>query len=71
MLEIISVFLYYAFLNDGQYILTAYSPDMPFAFCTREKQPWCEFAESAEDGPSTQFCQKVPYDTPIYEFCYA
>ncbi|KAF8568833.1 hypothetical protein P879_08769, partial [Paragonimus westermani] len=25
---------------------------MPFAFCTREKMPWCEFAESAEDGPS-------------------
>jgi beta-ureidopropionase len=28
---------------------------MPFAFCTREKQPWLEFAESAEDGPSTKF----------------
>ena len=28
---------------------------MPFAFCTREKHPWCEFAESAEDGPSTKF----------------
>lgn len=28
---------------------------MPFAFCTREKQPWCEFAESAVDGPSTRF----------------
>jgi beta-ureidopropionase len=26
---------------------------MPFAFCTREKQPWLEFAE-AVDGPSTQ-----------------
>ena len=32
---------------------------MPFAFCTREKQPWCEFAESAEDGPTTKFLQKV------------
>jgi hypothetical protein len=31
----------------------------PFAFCTREKQPWCEFAETAEDGPTTQFVQKV------------
>jgi beta-ureidopropionase len=30
---------------------------MPFAFCTREKQPWCEFAESAYDGPSTKFLQ--------------
>jgi beta-ureidopropionase len=26
---------------------------MPFAFCTREKH-WCEFAESAASGPSTQ-----------------
>lgn len=26
---------------------------MPFAFCTREKH-WCEFAESAESGESTQ-----------------
>ncbi|XP_003746931.1 beta-ureidopropionase [Galendromus occidentalis] len=32
---------------------------MPFAFCTREKQPWCEFAESAEDGPSIKFCQNL------------
>lgn len=32
---------------------------MPFAFCTREKLPWTEFAESAEDGPTTRFCQKV------------
>ncbi|CAD5123191.1 unnamed protein product [Dimorphilus gyrociliatus] len=30
---------------------------MPFAFCTREKYPWCEFAESAENGPSTCFLQ--------------
>ena len=29
---------------------------MPFAFCTREKS-WCEFAESAEEGPTTQLCQ--------------
>jgi beta-ureidopropionase len=28
---------------------------MPFAFCTREKQPWLEFAESAEEGRSTRF----------------
>jgi beta-ureidopropionase len=27
---------------------------MPFAFCTREKHPWLEFAEPA-DGPTTQF----------------
>ncbi|XP_055454925.1 beta-ureidopropionase [Psammomys obesus] len=33
--------------------------NMPFAFCTREKLPWTEFAESAEDGPTTRFCQKL------------
>uniref|UniRef100_A0A8D0L9I3 Beta-ureidopropionase n=1 Tax=Sphenodon punctatus TaxID=8508 RepID=A0A8D0L9I3_SPHPU len=32
---------------------------MPFAFCTRERLPWTEFAESAEDGPTTRFCQKL------------
>ncbi|CAH1802234.1 unnamed protein product [Owenia fusiformis] len=31
---------------------------MPFAFCTREKQPWCEFAESAENGPTTKLMQE-------------
>lgn len=32
---------------------------MPFAFCTREKTPWTEFAESAEDGPTIRLCQEV------------
>ena len=32
---------------------------MPFAFCTREKQPWCEFAECAETGPTTKLCEEV------------
>jgi len=32
---------------------------MPFAFCTREKRPWCEFAESAETGPTTLFLQQL------------
>ena len=32
---------------------------MPFAFCTREKEPWTEFAESAEEGYTTRFCQEV------------
>lgn len=36
---------------------------MPFAFCTREKQPWCEFAESAYHGPSTKFLQEVKTNT--------
>ena len=32
---------------------------MPFAFCTREKHPWTEFAESAVDGPTIKLCQEV------------
>lgn len=32
---------------------------MPFAFCTREKSPWCEYAEEAENGASTQFLKQV------------
>ena len=32
---------------------------MPFAFCTREKFPWCQFAESAENGPTTLFLQEL------------
>lgn len=31
---------------------------MPFAFCTREKQPWLEFAEPV-DGPSTRFLAQL------------
>ncbi|XP_017774693.1 PREDICTED: beta-ureidopropionase [Nicrophorus vespilloides] len=33
--------------------------NMPFAFCTREKYPWCEYAEAAEDGPTTVFLQQL------------
>jgi len=32
---------------------------MPFAFCTREKHPWTQFAESAENGPTTAFLSKL------------
>lgn len=32
---------------------------MPFAFCTREKATWCEFAESAKDGHSVKFIQQM------------
>jgi beta-ureidopropionase len=39
---------------------------MPFAFCTREKMPWLEFAEPV-DGPSTEFLSKLAkqYDMVI------
>ncbi|XP_066981392.1 beta-ureidopropionase [Macrobrachium rosenbergii] len=41
--------------------------NMPFAFCTREKLPWCEFAEDAETGPTTLLCQELArkYDMVI------
>lgn len=32
---------------------------MPFAFCTREKHPWTEFAESAENGSSTKWLKNL------------
>eukprot|EP00124_Ichthyophonus_hoferi_P004419 Ihof_evm2s483 gene=Ihof_evmTU2s483 len=32
---------------------------MPFAFCTRERQPWCEFAQSAQNGSTIILCQKL------------
>ncbi|XP_015112877.1 beta-ureidopropionase [Diachasma alloeum] len=33
--------------------------NMPFAFCTREKYPWVEFAEDALTGPSTKLLSKL------------
>ncbi|XP_044261408.1 beta-ureidopropionase [Tribolium madens] len=33
--------------------------NMPFAFCTREKKPWCEYAELAEFGPTTIFLKQL------------
>ncbi|CAH2108395.1 unnamed protein product [Euphydryas editha] len=33
--------------------------NMPYVFCTREKHPWCEFAESAENGPTTRFLREL------------
>lgn len=32
---------------------------MPFAFATRERHPWMEFAEDAEHGPSTQYLKQL------------
>ncbi|VDM56596.1 unnamed protein product [Angiostrongylus costaricensis] len=32
---------------------------MPFAFCTRERLPWTEFAESADHGPTTRFLSQL------------
>lgn len=40
--------------------------DMPFAFCTREKAPWTEFAEDAEEGVTTKACQEVGIYLKVY-----
>lgn len=32
---------------------------MPYAFCEGEKMPWCEYAENAEDGPTTRILAAV------------
>ena len=33
----------------------------PFFFCTRERYPWCEFAEDAKTGRSTSFLKEVRF----------
>ncbi|XP_057365161.1 beta-ureidopropionase-like [Daphnia carinata] len=48
-----------AHLNGVNIICMQEAWNMPFAFCTREKHPWCEFAESAENGPTTVFLQEL------------
>ncbi|XP_017890828.1 beta-ureidopropionase [Ceratina calcarata] len=34
---------------------------MPFAFCTREKYPWCELAEDAEHGPTVILMRELAH----------
>lgn len=43
---------------------------MPFAFCTREKHPWCEFAEEAEIGPTTVYLQDVRLSLTLFLIHY-
>ncbi|KAG5893096.1 hypothetical protein JTB14_024297 [Gonioctena quinquepunctata] len=33
--------------------------NMPYAFCTREKTPWCEYAENAQFGPTTKLLEEL------------
>ena len=40
-------------------LLFSMSTACPFFFCTREKLPWTEFAESAEDGITTTLVKEV------------
>ncbi|KAK7793874.1 hypothetical protein R5R35_014153 [Gryllus longicercus] len=57
--ELISHIAEAAFHNGVNILCMQEAWPMPFAFCTREKQPWCEFAERAEDGPTTKFIQQL------------
>lgn len=40
--------------------------DMPYAFCTREKTPWCEYAENAQFGPTTKLLQEVSFSIDFF-----
>lgn len=53
--KILKYLTYFQFYKEKYICFTA----MPFVFCTREKFPWCEFAESIENGPSTTFLKDV------------
>ncbi|XP_011153065.1 beta-ureidopropionase isoform X1 [Harpegnathos saltator] len=54
----IESYINYAASAEVQILCLQEAWNMPFAFCTREKYPWCEFAEDAETGPSTLFLSK-------------
>jgi beta-ureidopropionase len=55
--EKISRILKVASLAGVNIVCTQEAWTMPFAFCTRERYPWCEFAEDAENGPTTKMLQ--------------
>lgn len=57
--ERISKLIHAAYLCKVNVLCLQEAWTMPFAFCTREKQPWAEFAESAYDGPSTQYLKEL------------
>lgn len=43
----------------------------PFFFCTREKLPWTELAESAEHGPTIKLCQEVCVSVYVGSLAFA
>lgn len=53
--ERIGAFLDVAGSNNVNIVCMQEAWTMPFAFCTRERLPWTEFAEQAETGMSTNF----------------
>lgn len=51
--------IYTAFICGVNVVCLQEAWTMPFAFCTREKHPWCEFAEDARSGPTTVMLQEL------------
>lgn len=50
---------YLLLLFSLHYFYDVFVSAMPFAFCTRERLPWTEFAECAESGPTTSFVKEL------------
>lgn len=40
-------------------VIIFYTLDMPYAFCVSEENPWHEYAENAEHGPTTRILSAV------------
>lgn len=55
----IESYINYAASCDVNILCLQEAWNMPFAFCTREKYPWCEFAEDVENGPTTTLLSKM------------
>ncbi|CAF0742170.1 unnamed protein product [Brachionus calyciflorus] len=55
----ISTLIQAAYLSGCNIVGLQETWHMPFAFCTRERQPWSEFAEHALDGPSIKFLSQL------------
>lgn len=53
--ERVGQLIHAAYLSGCNIVCLQEAWTMPFAFCTREKKKWCEFAESAEEGPTSKF----------------
>ncbi|XP_057340475.1 beta-ureidopropionase [Microplitis mediator] len=58
-------YIKYAALNDVQILCLQEAWTMPFAFCTREKYPWVEFAEDIESGATTKLLSTLARDNKM------
>ncbi|XP_008560211.1 beta-ureidopropionase [Microplitis demolitor] len=58
-------YIKYAALNGVQILCLQEAWTMPFAFCTREKYPWVEFAEDIESGATTKLLSTLARDNKM------